>query len=255
MSIVNRETGTRVDEVSAQIYRISTPIPPGGPLPSGFSFNQFLLVDDEPLLFHTGMRSLFPLVRAAIETVIAVAKLRWISFGHLESDECGAFREFAAAAPNARLLCGQIQSLLAAADLSDRPPEVLIDGKSRKLGAHTVTWIDAPHVPHAWDNGFLFETSTRTLFGGDLFTQPGADNPPVTEGDILGPSEAMRSQLEYYSHTPSTRVVLEHLAALNPELIACMHGSAFRGAGAKLLRALADALESTRAAAVLSRPS
>ncbi len=242
MPIVNSQSGTRIDEIAADIYRISTPIPPGGPLPAGFSFNQFLIVDDEPLLFHTGMTPLFPLVRAAIDSVMPIEKLRWISFGHVEADECGAFRPIAAAAPHATMLCGGLQAILAGAELSDRPPEVLADGASRSIGKRSVTWIDAPHVPHAWDNGFLFESTTRTLFAGDLFTQAGADNPPVTEGDILGPSETMRAAMDYYSHAPQTRAVIERLAATDPQLIACMHGSSFRGGGAKLLRALGETL-------------
>jgi flavorubredoxin len=242
VAIVNAQSGTRIDEIGAEIYRISTPIPPGGALPLGFSFNQFLIVDEEPLLFHTGMRSLFPLVRAGIEAVMPIERLRWIAFGHVEADECGGFQELAAAAPFARPLCGALQALLAAPDLCDRPPEVLADGASRSLGRRSITWIDAPHVPHAWDNGFLFESTTRTLFAGDLFTQPGADNPPLTEGDILDPSEAMRSVMDYYSHTPGTRAVIDRLASMEPDLLACMHGSAFRGNGARLLRALGDAL-------------
>jgi len=242
MTIVNAQSGTRIDEVGPEIYRISTPVPPNPVLPAGFSFNQFLIVDDEPLLFHTGMRALFPLVRAAIETVMPVDRLRWISFGHVEADECGSIGELLAAAPQARILCGQLQAILAASDLCDRPAEVLADGASRSLGRRAVTWIDAPHVPHAWDNGFLFESSTRTLFAGDLFTQAGADNPPVTESDILGPSEGMRAAMDYYAHAPQTRAIIERLAATEPQLIACMHGSAFRGPGAPLLRELADAL-------------
>jgi flavorubredoxin len=241
MPITNHETGTRIDEVADAIYRISTPVPPSQ-MPGGFSFNQYLVVDEEPLLFHTGMRAMFPLLREAIESVMPIGELRWISFAHVEADETGAFRELCAAAPRARLLCGTVQSLVAASDLTDQPPQVLGDGDSQTLGAHRVTWIDAPHVPHAWDNGFLFESTTRTLFGGDLFTQPGADNAPLTEGDILGPSEAFRKEMDYYAHAPQTRNTLERLAALEPTTIACMHGSAYRGDGAKLLRALGEAL-------------
>jgi flavorubredoxin len=242
MPIVNSQSGTRIDEIAADIYRISTPVPPGGALPMGFSFNQFLVVDDEPLLVHTGMTVLFPLVQAAIETVMPLDKLRWISFGHVEADECGSFRPLSALAPHARLLCGNMQAVLAAVELTDRPPEILADGASRSIGKRSVTWMDAPHVPHGWDNGFLFESTTRTLFAGDLFSQPGADNPPLTEGDILGPSEAMRGAMDYYAHAPHTRAVIDRLAATDPQVIACMHGSAFRGGGGKLLRALGETL-------------
>jgi flavorubredoxin len=211
-------------------------------MPGGFSFNQYLIVDEEPLLFHTGMRGTFPLLREAIDSVMPIGKLRWISFAHVEADETGAYRELTAAAPDARPLCGTVQAMIAASDLTDRPPLVLGDGESHALGERSVTWIDAPHVPHGWDNGFLFEPGTRTLFGGDLFTQPGADNPPLTEGDVLGPSEAFRAQMDYYAHAPQTQGTIERLAGLEPAAIACMHGSAYHGDGAGLLRALGKAL-------------
>jgi flavorubredoxin len=243
MGITNSETGTRVDEVADGIYRISTPIPPGALIPGGFSFNQYLVVDDEPLLMHTGMKKLFPVVQQAIESVLPVSKLRWITFGHMEADECGSLPELLAAAPNARPLCGQLQAMLVIGDLTDREPHVLANGAERSIGRKRVTWFDAPHVPHGWDNGFLFEGETRTLFCGDLFTQAGHDNPPLHEGDLLGPAEAMRKGMDYYAHTPGTRAVLERLAETKPRTLACMHGSAWRGDGAPLLTALADALE------------
>ena len=239
MGVTNTTTGTRVDEVGDGIYRISTPL---AAIPGGFTFNQYLLVDDEPLLFHTGMRRLFPVVREAIESVIPVARLRWITFAHVESDECGAFRDFLDAAPDARPLCGRVQAMLAIGDLTDREPKVLGDGETIVTGHRRLTWMDAPHVPHGWDNGFLFETTTRTLFAGDLFTQAGANHPPVTEADVLGPSEALRAKLPYFSLGPNTTRVIERLAATGPSLLTCMHGSAWRGDGAALLHALAGAL-------------
>jgi len=236
-----RIADTRVDEIAEDIYRISTPVPPGALHPHGFSYNQFLIVDEEPLLHHTGMRSMFPLVRRAIETILPLARLRWLSFGHVEADECGAFAALAAAAPNARHLCGQMQAVLAEVNaLTDRPPELLGDGGCRTLGKRRVCWLDAPHVPHAWDNGFLFETTTRTLFAGDLLSQEGAGDPPVTEQCLLAASEALRRRIDYFSHAPGTRAAIERLAALRPELVACMHGSAFRGDGGRLLRGLAE---------------
>lgn len=241
MPIVNPQSNTRIDEVEAGIYRISTPVP-DAPVPGGFSFNQYLIVDDEPLLFHTGMKQIFQFTREAIETVMPLSALRWVSFGHVEADECGALAQVLAAAPQARPMCGQLQAMLSMADMTDRTPEVLADGQSRSLGKRRVTWIDAPHVPHGWDNGFMVETTTRTLLGGDLFTQPGSDNPPVNETDVLGPSEAMRGAMDYYAHTPATRAVLERLASTEPALIACMHGSAYRGNGAQALRDLMTAL-------------
>jgi flavorubredoxin len=229
---------TTVSEIGPRIFRIHTPI---SEIPGGFSFNQILVADDEPLLFHTGGRRLYDGVRAAIERVLPVSTLRWIGFSHLEADECGAINEFLAAAPQATAVTGRVGATIALADTALRPARALADGESLCTGARTFTWIDAPHVPHGWECGYLHETSTRTLLCGDLFTQPGADTPPVTEADILGPSEAFRSHMDYYSHTRNARVHLERLAALAPTTLACMHGSAWRGDGGRLLRALADA--------------
>ncbi len=233
--------GTRIDEIADGIFRISTPVHPPG-LPGGFSFNQYLVVDDAPLLFHTGLRHLFPATRAAIERVMPVERLRWVAFSHFEQDECGALNEFLQAAPGAEVACSAVAAMTSASDLAIRPPRALRDGESLRLGGHEVVWHDAPHVPHGWDCGFLSETSTRTLLCGDLFTQPGADHPPVTEADILGPSEAMRRAMDYYAHAPATRATLARLAATRPQRLACMHGAAWAGDGEKLLLALADAV-------------
>jgi flavorubredoxin len=229
---------TQVDEIADGIYRIATPVTlPGG---GGFSFNQYLIVDDAPLLFHTGPRKAFPAVSAAIAKVMPVERLRYIGFSHLEADECGALNEFLAAAPEAQALCGRIAAMTSLSDLADRDPRPLADGETVSLGRHAVTWLDTPHVPHGWDCGFMMEASTATLLCGDLFTQGGADHPALTEADILGPSEAFRQPLDYFAHGPNTRTQLERLAALNPRTLACMHGSAWTGDGAGLLRALAD---------------
>ncbi len=230
---------TTIAEISRGLYCIHTPITEV-PIPGGFSFNQFLLVDDEPLLFHTGMRALFPAVRAAIERVMPITRLRWVAFGHVEADECGALDDFMQVAPNAQPLCGQVQAMLGLP--TDRAPKVLADGETHALGRHVVRWLDAPHVPHGWDNGLLFDTTDRLLFSGDLLTQPGASVPAVTESDVLGPSEAMRAHVDYYARGPATRPTLERLAALEPALLACRPGSAYRGNGAAILRALADAV-------------
>jgi flavorubredoxin len=239
MAITNMQSGTRVDEVADGIYRISTPVSiPGG----GFSFNQYLIVDDAPLIFHTGPRKMFPLVREAVASVIAPDRLRYIAFSHVEADECGSLNEWLAAAPQSAPLCGSVAAMVSIGDLADRPPRALADGEALSLGRNTVRWYDAPHLPHAWECGFLTEERTGTLFCGDLFTQGGADNPPVTEADILGPSESFRRQMDYFSHTRHARPMIERLASTAPATLACMHGSAWRGDGATLLRALADAL-------------
>lgn len=237
--ITNRDSGTSVHEIADGIYRISTPVTiPGG----GFSFNQYLIVDDEPLIFHTGLRKMFPLVREAVASILPPERLRHVAFSHVEADECGSLNEWLAAAPRSVPLCGTVAAMVSIDDLADRPPRALADGESISLGTHRVRWFDTPHLPHAWECGFLMEERTGTLLCGDLFTQGGADNPPVTEADILGPSEAFRHAMDYFSHTRNAREMLERLAAARPTTLACMHGSAWRGDGATLLRALADAM-------------
>lgn len=243
--ITNTASGTRVDEVASGIIRISTPVPPEA-MPGGFSFNQYLVVDEDPLLFHTGPRRMFPLVREAVAAVMPVERLRWIGFSHYEADECGSLNEWLAVAPRAEALCGQIAAMVSIRDVADRPPRALADGEAVRLGRHEVTWTDTPHLPHGWECGYLFERSTGTLLCGDLFTQPGcAEGPAVTEGDILSPSEASRRALDYFSATRNVSTLIEKLAALRPSTLACMHGQAWKGDGAALLRALGDALASS----------
>ena len=146
MSITNRESGTNIHEIADGIYRINTPVPEA---PGGFSFNQYLIVDEHPLLFHTGMRKLFPMVREAVASVMPVEKLRYISFSHFEADECGSLNQWLAVAPEAVPVCGSIAAMVAIEDQADRSPLVLADGQTLSLGAHEVQWIDAPHLPHA----------------------------------------------------------------------------------------------------------
>jgi flavorubredoxin len=239
--ITNLESRTSIDEIAPGIYRISTPMPT---LPGGFTFNQYLIDDEKPMLFHTGPRRMFPLVREAIAAVTPPSRLRYLGFSHFEADECGALNEFLALAPNAEPVCGQIAAMVSVDDVADRKALALGDGESLSLGRHSVRWLDAPHVPHGWECGFLFEEQTNTLLCGDLFTQGGAEHPPVTESDILGPSEAFRKPLDYFAHAPQTREVLEALAHYEPMTMAVMHGSAWRGNGAQLLRGLRDALSS-----------
>jgi flavorubredoxin len=240
MGTTNTQSGTNVHEIADGIYRISTPVAIDGA--GSFSFNQYLVADDEPLLFHTGPRRMFPLVREAVASVLPVGTLRHVAFSHVEADECGALNEWLAVAPQAAPLCGTIAAMVSIADLADRPPRALADGETLALGRHTVRWFDAPHLPHGWDCGFLAEDSTATLLCGDLFTQGGDGLPALTESDILAPSEAFRGGMDYFSHTRHARALLEKLAASGPSTLACMHGSAWRGDGAALLRALADSL-------------
>jgi flavorubredoxin len=238
--ITNAQTRTNIHEIADGIYRINTPVD----LPDGnaFSFNQYLLVDDEPLLFHAGMRQMFPLVREAVAAVMPVERLRYVGLSHLEADECGALNEWLAAAPQAVPLCGQIAARISLRDSADRPAREMADGEELALGRHTVRWLDTPHVPHGWDCGLLMDTTTRTFFCGDLFTQPGHGDQPLTEGDILGPSEAFRQPMDYFAHAPQTAATLARLSKLDPLTLACMHGSAWRGQGGRLLRHLAEAV-------------
>jgi flavorubredoxin len=244
--ITNASSGTNLHEIAPGIYRINTPVAIPG---SEFNFNQYLIADDEPLVFHTGPRRMFQLVAEAVGTVLPVDTIRYVAFSHVEADECGALNEFLAAAPHAVPACSALAALVSVNDLADRPARGLADGEVLKLGRHAVRWLDAPHVPHGWECGFMMEADTRTLLCGDLFTQGGNGATPITETDILGPSEAFRAPMDYYAHAPHTEAVLERLAREQPQVLACMHGSAWRGDGAALLRALARSLQARPLAA------
>lgn len=235
--VTNPQSGTNVHEIENGIYRINTPVS----LPDGshFSFNQYLVVDDEPLLFHTGPRRMFPLVSEAIGHVMPLQRLRYLGFSHFEADECGALNEFLVVAPQAVPLCGQVAAMVSVADVADRAPRALADGEVLTLGRHAVRWFDTPHLPHGWECGLLMDTTTGTFFCGDLFTQPGHGERALTGGDILGPSEEFRRLMDYYAHAPDTAAMLARLAGQNPRVLACMHGSAWTGDGGALLRELA----------------
>lgn len=245
--ITNPESGTNIHEIADGIYRINTPVTlPGG---GAFSFNQYLIVDDRPLLFHTGPRRMFPLVRQAIDAVMPSARLNYLGLSHFEADECGALNEFLAVAPEAVPVCGRIAAMVSVNDVADRAPHALGDGETLDLGRHALRWFDTPHLPHAWECGFLHDTTTGTLLCGDLFTQGGRGEAPLVETDILGPSEAFRVAMDYFAHSPDTRGMLERLAGTSPTTLACMHGSAWRGDGGALLRALAVSVEERRSRA------
>lgn len=242
--ITNASSGTNVHEIAAGIFRINTPVTfPDG---SAFSFNQYLVRDDEPLLFHLGLRQLFPVVHEAVASVLGGAPLRYLAFSHFEADECGALNQFLAAAPRAEPVCSRIGAMTSAGDYADRPPRALADGEQLVTGGHVLRWYDTAHVPHGWDCGLMMDATTRTFFCGDLFTQGGAGEQPLLESDILEPSEAFRRPLDYFAHAPQTTATLERLAAESPATLACMHGSAWRGDGGALLRALAQRLETAR---------
>lgn len=238
MTITNAASGTNVQEIAPGIYRINTPVSIAG----GFSFNQYLLRDDQPLLFHTGPRKLFPLVREAVERVIPVSNLRYIALSHFEADECGSLNEWLAVAPHASPLCSKVAAMVSVDDVADRPARALADGEALVLGQHILKWLDAPHLPHGWETGYLMDSSTGTMFCGDLFTQGGSGALALTESDILEPSEAFRRPLDYFSHSTNTRALIDKLARENPTTLACMHGSAWSGDGATLIRALGERL-------------
>ncbi len=229
---------TKLDEIAPDIFRMSTFVPEIGP--TGFTFNQFLLVDDEPLLFHTGHRSMFPAVREAIERVMPIGRLRWITFGHVESDECGAMNEFLGAAPQAQVAHGALGCMVSIGEMADRPPRPLADGEVIELGTKRVRHIDTPHVPHAWEARVLFEETTGTLLCGDLFTHLG-DGPALTDTDIVGPADQAEEAFAYSCLAPSTPATIERLADLAPRTLALMHGSSFNGDCTEALHDLAAA--------------
>ena len=241
MPIINIQSGTALDEIADHIFRISTPVPPSV-MPGGFSFNQYLIADEKPLLYHSGPRKLFPLVCEAIAHVLPLSTLAYVGFSHFEADECGALNEFLRVAPQAVPVCGQIGAMVSVDDIADRSAKAMADDEVLDLGLHRLQWLATPHLPHGWDCCMVFDQSTNTLLCSDLLTQPGHDMPAVTEQDILEPSEAFRLQMEYYAHAPDTRRQLTRLARLHPSTLACMHGSAWVGRGDLLLLELAGRL-------------
>lgn len=239
MTITNASSGTNVQQIADDIYRINTPV---DTVPGGFSFNQYLLLDEQPLLFHTGPRKLFPLVCEAVGAVLPVSRLRYIALSHFEADECGSLNEWLAVAPQSVPLCGNVAALVSVNDFADRPARAMADGEQLALGRHVVKWLDAPHLPHGWETGYLMDATSATLFCGDLFTQGGRGAAALTADDILEPSEAFRQPMDYFSHSTRTRLLMENLAREMPRTLACMHGSAWSGDGARLLRALGERL-------------
>jgi flavorubredoxin len=237
----------RTDEVADGVFRLSTFVPQIA-APAGFTFNQYLIRADQPLLFHTGPRHMFGDISEAVGRLTPVAGLRWISFGHVESDECGSMNQWLAAAPGAEVAQGATACMVSLNDLADRPPRILADGEVLDLGGKRVRWIDTPHVPHAWESGLMFEETTATLLAGDLFTQAG-DGPAVTRESIVEAAAGTEDMFKSTSLTPHTAATIRRLASLNPKTIAVMHGSCFTGDCAQQLGGLADYYEQALAAA------
>jgi glyoxylase-like metal-dependent hydrolase (beta-lactamase superfamily II) len=213
-------------------------------MPGGFTFNQFLVVDEAPLLFHTGQRRIFPLVKAAVDHVLGSAdKLGYVGFSHFEADECGALNDWLEVAPRAEAVCSQIAAMTSVSDFGLRPPRPLADLEELSLGKKRVRWLDAPHLPHNWECGYLFEVTERTLLCGDILTHGGADVVPLTESDVVGPAVGMwKAMPSSIAIEQNTRTLFDKLARTEPKTLALMHGSSFRGDGAKVLRELASAL-------------
>jgi flavorubredoxin len=236
---------TRLDEIAPDLFRISIYVPE-----INMQFNHFLIRDDEPLLFHTGLKGMFPAVREALTKVLDPARLRWISFSHFESDECGALNHWLEVAPQAQPVCSVVGALVSVNDFSIRPARGLAEGETFSTGKYRFRFCSTAHLPHGWDAGLLFEETTKTLLCSDLFHHMG-DPPPLTTSDLVGPSRDAMKALQagplagYVPYTPQTRAILERLAALQPRTLAVMHGSSFSGDGASALRDLTGALRET----------
>ena len=227
---------TTTHEIAPDIFRISTFVPEVGP--TGFTFNQFLIRADEPLLFHTGPRGMFPAVRAAVAKLVPVESLRWIAFGHVESDECGSMNQWLGAASQAVVAHGEVGCMVSLNDLADRPPRALQNDEVLDLGGKRVRHLDTPHVPHCWESRLLFEETTRTLLCGDLFTHLGK-GPPVTSNDIIEPAKEAEVLFMATCLTPTTGSTIRSLANLDPAVLGVMHGSSFNGDCAQALTDLA----------------
>jgi flavorubredoxin len=228
---------TQTTEIADGIYRFSTLVPEIGP--TGFTFNQYLIDDEQPLLFHTGQRAMFPSLAESIARITPLDGLRWITFGHVEADECGAMNELLAAAPRAEVAHGALGCMVSLNDLADRPPLPLTDGQVIELGRHRVMHIDTPHVPHGWEARVLYEETTKTLLCGDLFTQLG-NGPALTTEDIVGAAGQAEDVFGASCLTPNTAPTIRRLAELAPTTLAVMHGSCFSGDGSMALLSLAD---------------
>ena len=229
---------TTIHEIAPDIFRLSTYVAEVAP-PAGFSFNQFLIRGDEPFLFHTGMRQLFPLVSEAVSRLVPIDHLRWISFAHVEADECGAMNQFLAAAPQAEVVHGGLAVSISLNDLADRPPRAMGDDEVLDIGGHRLRFVPTPHVPHNWESGLWFDESTRTLLAGDLFTQVGG-GVPVTSDDMIEESLAAEEIFHFTSLGPNVGPTVRRLATLQPTTLATMHGPSYHGDGAAQLTALAS---------------
>ena len=231
---------TKVDEIAPDIFRLSTWVGEIAP-PAGFTFNQFLIRGEEPFLFHTGLRQLHPLVSQAVDRLVGPGRLRWISFSHVEADECGAMNLFLAGAPQAQVVHGELACMVSLNDLVDRPPRAIGD-EVLDIGGKRLRFLPTPHVPHNWESGLWFEETTRTLLAGDVLSTLG-DGPAVTSDDLVAPANAFEDAFRSTSMGPDLVPTLHRLADLAPTTLAIMHGSSYAGDGAAQLRSLADSYD------------
>jgi flavorubredoxin len=225
---------TRIAEVADGIYQTTTYVEE-----ANFSFNQYVITGEQPMLFHTGGRAFFPLVSEQVATVMPVDSLRWVTFGHVESDESGSMNQWLAAAPEATVAQSVIGCMVSLNDLADRPPRPLADGEVLDIGGHKIRWIDTPHLPHAWEAGVIYDETTRTLFCGDLFTRTGAYAPSSSD-DIVEPAITAEDMFHAMSLAPDSGARLRRLAELDIATLALMHGPAFTGDCRAALLDLAD---------------
>jgi flavorubredoxin len=228
---------TTTDEIADGIHRLSTYVPE-----ADFMFNQFLIEADEPLLFHTGPRRMFPLVSRAVSRIIPLDRLQWITFGHYEADECGSMNDWLAVAPGATIAHTAVGCLVSIDDMADREPRPLQHGEVIDLGGKQVRHLSTPHVPHGWDAGLLFEESTATLFCGDLFTATGR-SAAITSDDIIAPALAAEDIFGATCLTPATGATIRGLAEFAPATLALMHGPSFDGECERALFDLGDAYD------------
>ena len=227
-----------VDEIADGIYRLSTHLT-GMAGPAGISVNQFLVLADEPLLFHTGLRSMYADVSAAVARVMPLDRLRWLSFGHVEADECGSMNHFAACVPNLRVCFAARGCLVSVDDLADAATRPLADGGALDLGGRRLRQIPTPHAPHNSEAQVLYEEVTRTLLCGDLASQLGAVPPLTADASLVERALDAEEVLRSASPGQTVPLALRRLAALEPRTLAVMHGSSYAGDGGLFLRSLA----------------
>ena len=232
-----------ITEIAPDVFRLSLFIPE-----ANLQFNQFLVRDEEPLLFHTGMRAIFPMVREAVAQLIDPSTLRHISFSHFEADECGSLNEWLEIAPNAQAACSFVGAEVSVNDFASRPARSLADGETFATGKYNFRFLHTPHLPHCWEAGLLFEETNRTLFSSDLFHQLG-DVDPLTSDSVI--DRVRNTFLEYdggpfagyMPYTRQTERNMQKLIDLKPATIAAMHGSSYSGDGSQALREFGEVMK------------